>query len=146
MQLERFVKAAPDFTFHRFRFADSTAADMSLEVGSESSSSDSSSDPSTNEEVEAPQPKEARKTLPSTDADEILIGRYRSVAHALVKASDGALWRPQWEGFALKPACGRQMKGLEAEMIDHLDISLQLCQHAACRKIWQACRFMKVPE
>jgi hypothetical protein len=78
----------------------------------------------------------------STDVDEVLIGRCRSVIHALVQAQDGASWRPQWQGVALKPACGRQMKDFEAELIDRLDSNMQLCQHAACRKIWHTCQFM----
>ena len=123
--LEKFVKQSQAFDFQWFNFSDPSAIDMHLDVTSSEDSSDTSTDSSSEDEPAGPQPKTAKLDL-STDVDEVLIGRCRSVIHALVQAQDGASWRPQWQGVALKPACGRQMKDFEAELIDRLDSN----QHA----------------
>ena len=54
-------------------------------LDSSDSSSESSSDSSADDEVLKPRPKTSMDLGPS-DVDEVLVGRYRSVVHALVRA------------------------------------------------------------
>ena len=100
-----------------------------------SESSDTSSDSSSESPVQSPVNS---KPLQNDEIDEIIIGQYRSVLHAMVLASSTETWRPQHEDRFLKPACGRAMKASESKILDRIDASMRLCQHAACRKAWRA--------
>ena len=141
--LEKFVKQVQPFDFRWFTFNAAEDRFPQESIVSSESSSDSSSDSSSEEEVSEPQPKTTKVVLGQPEVDEILVGKYRSVIHALVKADDAEDWRPQWQGHSLKPACGRQMRGVEAEILDRLDTSMPFCQHAACRKVWRACQLLQ---
>ena len=136
--LERFVKVRGEFTFRWFTqnnlLGQPAAVDDSMQnVASESS--DTSSDSSSESPVQSPVKS---KPLQNDEIDEIIIGQYRSVLHAMVLASSTETWRPQHEGRFLKPACGRAMKASESKILDRIDASMRLCQHAACRKAWRA--------
>jgi len=85
MELEKFAKPLQSFNFQWFRFnvsAEMTPPDF---LDSSDSSSESSSDSSADDEVLEPRPKTSMDLGPS-DVDEVLVGRYRSVVHALVRA------------------------------------------------------------
>ena len=141
--LEKFVKDLPQFDFKWFRFNESVETAPPDCFESSTSSSESSSDSSADDEVLEPRPKTSKVDLGPSDVDEVLVGRYRAVVHALVRAGDDEDWRPRWQGQPLKPACGRQMRGVEAELLDRLDTTMPFCQHAACRKVWHACQFLQ---
>ena len=141
--LEKFVKQIQPFDFRWFTFNAAEDRFPQESIVSSESSSGSSSDSSSEEEVSEPHPKTTKVVLGQPEVDEILVGKYRSVTHALVKADDAEDWRPQWQGHSLKPACGRQMRGVEAEILDRLDTSMPFCQHAACRKVWRACQLLQ---
>ena len=141
--LEKFVKQVQPFDFRWFKFNPLDEMVPPANMVSSDSSLDSSSDSSSDDEVVEPQPTTSKVDLGPMEVDEVLVGRYRSVVHALVKASDAEDWRPRWQGQPLKPACGRQMRGVEAEILDILDTSMPFCQHAACRKVWRACQLLQ---
>lgn len=144
VSLEKFRKNLPEASFQWFTFRpDSEIIPESADI-QESSDDSSSSDSSSSSASASPAPKR-KKPLPSQDipedlADEVLIGQYRSVLHAMVRAPDNAPWRPQYDGIALKPACGRAMRASEARIVDHVDDSIPMCQHGACRKVWNHMR------
>ena len=137
--LERFRKDLSDYAFQWFSFSDTSvleAVESPIAEDEESSSSSSSSSDEAQESTPAAVPVETQHDVP----DEILIGKYRSVLHAMVKSNDSETWRPEWAGFRLKSACGRPMKGSETEMMHNLDASMCLCQHRACQKVWLTCQ------
>jgi len=113
--LEKFVKPLQPFDFQWFNFNAAAETISPEKFESSDDSSDSSSDSSSEEEVVEPQPKTSKVDLGPMEMDEVLVGRYRSVVHALVKAGDDEDWRPRWQGQPLKPACGRQVRGVEAK-------------------------------
>ena len=141
--LEKFVKDLPQFDFQWFKFNESSETAPPDCFESSTSSSESSSDSSADDEVLEPRPKTSKVDLGPSDVDEVLVGRYRAVVHALVRAGDDEDWRPRWQGQPLKPACGRQMRGVEAELLDRLDTTMPFCQHAACRKVWHTCQLLQ---
>ncbi|CAL1128619.1 unnamed protein product [Cladocopium goreaui] len=51
------------------------------------------------DEVMEPRPKTSKVDVVPLDVDEVLVGRYRAVVHALVRAGDDEDWRPRWQGF-----------------------------------------------
>ena len=141
--LEKFVKPLQPLDFRWFKFNASEEMASPANVVSSDDSSDSSSDSSSEEEVVEPRPKTSKVDLGHMEMGEVLVGRYRSVVHALVKAGDDEDWRLCWQGQPLKPACGRQVRGVEAEILDRFDTSMPFCQHAACRKVWRACQLLQ---
>ena len=141
--LEKFVKSLPQFDFQWFQFNESSETQPPDFLESSTSSSESSSDSSSDDEVMEPRPKTSKVDVVPLDVDEVLVGRYRAVVHALVRAGDDEDWRPRWQGQPLKPACGRQMRGVEAEILDRLDSTMPFCQHAACRKVWHNCQLLQ---
>ena len=112
--LERFVKVRGEFTFRWFTqnnlLGQPAAVDDSMQ-NMASESSDTSSDSSSESPVQSPVKS---KPLQNDEIDEIIIGQYRSVLHAMVLASSTETWRPQYEDRFLKPACGRAMKASES--------------------------------
>ena len=109
--MEKFVKSLPQFDFQWFQFNESSETQPPDFLESPTSSSESSSDSSSDDEVMEPRPKTSKVDVVPLDVDEVLVGRYRAVVHALVRAGDDEDWRPRWQGQPLKPACGRQMRG-----------------------------------
>ena len=61
--------------------------------------------------------------------------QYRCVVHAMIASTEPAHWLPQRDGVHLRPACGRPMKS-NGQLLDCITAEHQLCQHAACRKLW----------
>eukprot|EP00438_Fugacium_kawagutii_P025668 Skav205813 [mRNA] locus=scaffold307:416060:417427:+ [translate_table: standard] len=124
-----------------FQFTSHPSCDrMDTPVVDPSSSSSSSSDSDSSSDAASIAKAESKPQVldqhPEPIADEILVGQYRSVLHAMVLASDEAAWRPEHEGQRLKPACGRPMRANETTILHRFDPEMQLCQHGACRKIW----------
>ena len=133
--LERFSKPLPVYEFRWFSLTTSPALDTPDETPiaegsceSSSSSSDSDSSVSATRPV-APKPL---KVVPET----LLIGQYRYVAHAMIPADPADTWRPCRHGIFLKPACGRPMKASLGKVVEEISPDMQLCQHAACRRLW----------
>lgn len=109
-------------------------------VSEPSSSSSSSSDSTSESDRERPtdpfgNPKPTNASVEPA-ADELLVGQYRSVLHAMVIASDGTEWRPLYDGKRLRSACGRPMRASDTQILHRFSPDMQLCQHGACRKVW----------
>ncbi|CAL1172002.1 unnamed protein product, partial [Cladocopium goreaui] len=51
--------------------------------------------------VMEPRPKTSKVDVVPLDVDEVLVGRYRAVVHALVRAGDDEDWRPRWQGMVI---------------------------------------------
>ena len=145
--LEIFSKQLPEYSFAWFTFSDKTAQAVDdipdgevVDEDSDSTSSSSSSSSSaeaTTEQTALPKPAPPKSIgtnkgiLPAT----LVYGQYRCVVHAMVEAMEPAHWLPQRDGVHLKPACGRPMKS-NGQLLDAITAEHQLCQHAACRKLW----------
>ena len=66
--------------------------------------------------------------LPSVP-DECVMGKYRSVIHAMVIAPDDGEWRPMYAGARFRAACGRNMTEKETHFLSEWDEQSSLCQH-----------------
>eukprot|EP00435_Cladocopium_sp_Y103_P040823 s1556_g11.t1 len=145
--LEIFSKKLPDYRFQWFEFGaqSAPALDLSDPLVTEDSDSDStsSSTSSTSDEEEQRQDQApAAAAAPSKPSgskgifpETLVYGQYRCVVHAMIAAGEPAHWLPQRDGVHLKPACGRPMKS-NGKLLDCVTAEHQLCQHAACRKLW----------
>ena len=141
--LEYYRKDLPDFDafdFSWFHFdrpaSSSTPAPVDTVVSSSESSSESDSSDSS-ASTSAPAQKKARVQPTShSTPDECVMGRYRSVIHAMVIALDDFEWRPTYAGSRFRSACGRKMTGKETQFLSEWDTHSSLCQHPGCRKIW----------
>ena len=145
--LEFFSKQLPDYQFKWFTFGDTAEVPLDqfpdeTAVESDSDSTSSSSSSSSDEAaVETPaEPKQSKEQKISTGQkgnfpSALIYGQYRCVVHAMVEALEPAHWLPQRDGVHLKPACGCPMKS-NGQLLDDVTADRQLCQHAACRKLW----------
>ena len=147
--LENLSKKLPGYTFRWFGFgtqsdpALDTVADV--EAADEDSDSTSSTSSSTSDEEHVQQQKPQQKSVdpqrqPGSKGifpDKVVYGQYRCVVHAMIAAAEPAHWLPQRDGVHLEPACGRSMKS-NGQLLDSVTAEHQLCQHAACRKLWAA--------
>ena len=140
VQLDLYRKDLPAFEFTWFKFDEPEQALDPVELETVESSSASSSDSSSStsdEQVLDSVPKKAKVVkTPASTPDECLMGRYRSVIHALILSQDDFDWRPEYSGHRLKAACGRNMKGQETALLSEWDSQAIFCQHPGCRKIW----------
>eukprot|EP00435_Cladocopium_sp_Y103_P033279 s1740_g8.t1 len=147
VQLEIFSKQVPDYTFAWFDFGAQSAPEIDttppLEEETQDSDSSSSSSSSSSDEVEETSHDKPRRETASSKVpggknvfpDTLVYGKYRCVVHAMIAAGEPAHWLPQRDGVHLKPACGRPMKS-NGQLLDSVTAEHQLCQHAACRKLW----------
>eukprot|EP00438_Fugacium_kawagutii_P034528 Skav213818 [mRNA] locus=scaffold1987:562853:565367:- [translate_table: standard] len=131
VHLEKFSKPTPSMAFQWFQFTSHPSSDrMDTPVVDPSSSSSSSSDSDSSSDAASIAKTESKPQVldrnPEPIADEILVGQYRSVLHAMVLASDEADWRPEHAGHRLKPACGRPMRANETTILHRFDPEMQL--------------------
>ena len=142
VSLEYFKKDLPLFKFDWFHFDAPVSSEPSPPVDTVLSSSESSSDSDSSDSSDSPRataPKKAKKQpqLPSVP-DECVMGKYRSVIHAMVIAPDDGEWRPMYAGARFRAACGRNMTEKETHFLSEWDEQSSLCQHPGCRKIWDS--------
>ena len=65
-----------------------------------------------------------------------MVGKYRIVVHAMVPTTDAITNYPDFDNQKWKPACGRPMRTDKGVLKLELHPDDQLCQHAACTKLW----------
>ena len=139
-----FFQELPDYQFAWFNFGDPSEPIPDVlpdgEAADEDSGSTSSSSLSTSDDAAEVDPKPQKKQSDQKRStgtkgifpDHLVYGQYRCVVHAMIEATEPAHWLPQRDG---KPACGRPMKS-NGQLLDCVTAEHQLCQHAACRKLW----------
>eukprot|EP00435_Cladocopium_sp_Y103_P041829 s3000_g11.t1 len=145
--LEIFSKKLPEYAFQWFDFGAQSAFELDPtdhleEEDNDSDSSSSSTSSDSDEDAVKPSKSTDGAAVPSKPfgnkgifPDTLVYGQYRCVVHAMIAADESARWLPQRDGVHLKPACGRPMKS-NGKLLDCVTAEHQLCQHAACRKLW----------
>ena len=150
--IEGFKKAIPsDFQFKWFEFEPTAPPVEPAEPphiqetdmdGGDSSSSSSTSSSSSASESEPRRKKRVIDHSKDSNVDELLLGQYRQVMHALIQADASETWRPIHLDMRLKPACGRAMRAGSLVIVDHLDTGATFCQHPGCRKAFTRANFV----
>ena len=90
------------------------------------------------------EPKQKKRLVEINDditIDELLVGQYRQVMHALIQADSSETWRPLHLDMRMKPACGRALRAGSLFIVDHLDTGATFCQHPGCRKAFTRANF-----
>ena len=135
-----FSKKLPEYNFQWFTFGTQSDPVLDTVAGveevDEDSDSTSSSSSSTSDEAHEPEHKPQKGSAdPKRKEFFMTHWQYRCVVHAMIASTEPAHWLPQRDGVHLRPACGRPMKS-NGQLLDCITAEHQLCQHAACRKLW----------
>ena len=110
---------------------------QAAEASSDDSSATTSSDSSDSDQLQQPLKKpRAGHTQAQDSAEECIFGLHRKTWHVMIAAHQDPDQLPEWQGMALKTACGRNLhrSRVNVSVEVNLDHNNSLCSHAGCRK------------
>ena len=114
--------------------------DVDTDVDGESSTSSSSSGSSESDHVDVLhqgiKKQKVFRTSVQRTAEECVYGLHRKTWHVMICSGDSQPQLPQWQGRALKTACGRSIHKSRIQLV--ADFTLEsfqsMCSHVGCRK------------